>query len=534
MSSDHHDPPLENAHIRHRPSFAASGPSTRPHPGSLKDALGSTDSFDLPVFSPHLTAGVDRVRRRSEALRSRDTLALEAGSRLQERDIDAKFELEEEVEEVDEDVDSKTIRSSVGGISTPGVPSLRFEVDEPLSSALRKKMRRREWMHFAVMCLVMFQNGWNDGSTGPLIPRIQQVYHVDFMIVSLIFVCNCVGYVGGALANVWLADRLGLGKAMFIAALSPVIAYCIQAAAPPFPLFAAACVFSGFGFSILNASANGYVGSLKAHVSTKLCLIHSSYGIGAFAAPLAATHFSSQQRWSFHYLISLGIAVLAFALVVTVYRFKTLNQLLRETGHEVTEGTSTDGTYSQIFRIKVLHLLALFALIYVGTEVTLGGWIVSFLNDRRGGGPSAGYVSSGFFGGLALGRVLLIGVNRLVGERRVVFIYVTLSIALEITIWRVPSLIENAVAVSIIGLLFGPMYPILVNQASRIMPKWLLTGSLGWIAGVGTAGSAVLPFITGILAARFGIGALQPFVVAMMVVLLCIWAMVPKSPRRPE
>lgn len=84
---------------------------------------------------------------------------------------------------------------------------------------------------------------------------------------------------------------------------------------------------------------------------------------------------------------------------------------------------------------------------------------------------------------------------------------------LEITVWVVPSLIENAVAVSCIGLVLGPMYPILMNHSTSILPKWLLTGCLGYIAGLGQAGSAVLPFITGLLASKFGIGSLQPLCV---------------------
>jgi fucose permease len=161
-----------------------------------------------------------------------------------------------------------------------------------------------------------------------------------------------------------------------------------------------------------NASANGFVGSLKEHVSTKLSFIHASYGpsaslsilffsrsalntgMGAFAAPLAATHFASQRRWSFHFLLSLAIALAVLVLVTIVYRFKTLDrtlllrprnrrfmlirwiihaELLTESGHEPNENRNAGSKYGQIFRIKAVHLLALFALIYVGTEVTLGG-----------------------------------------------------------------------------------------------------------------------------------------------------------------
>jgi fucose permease len=81
---------------------------------------------------------------------------------------------------------------------------------------------------------------------------------------------------------------------------------------------------------------------------------------------------------------------------------------------------------------------------------------------------------------------------------------------LEFVVWFVPSLIGDAAAVAIVGMLLGPIYPIVMNQSSKILPRWLLTGSIGWIAGFGQAGSALLPFITGAVASKVGIENLQP------------------------
>lgn len=102
-------------------------------------------------------------------------------------------------------------------------------------------------------------------------------------------------------------------------------------------------------------------------------------------------------------------------------------------GQEVGEkNTSSDkSNVRQFMGIKAVHLLAAFALVYVGTEVTIGGelfrsachvnvslskalvgWTVTYIIEERGGGPSAGYISSGFFGGLSLGRVALLWVNK--------------------------------------------------------------------------------------------------------------------------
>jgi fucose permease len=64
--------------------------------------------------------------------------------------------------------------------------------------------------------------------------------------------------------------------------------------------------------------------------------------------------------------------------------------------------------------------------------------------------------------------------------------------------------------VAIIGMLLGPMFPIVVAHCSRIFPHWLLTAIIGWVTGIGMSGSAMLPFITGILSSKYGIKSLQP------------------------
>lgn len=44
-----------------------------------------------------------------------------------------------------------------------------------LRSNLQKKAEK---IQFATLCWSIFLAGWNDGTTGPLLPRIQEVYHV--------------------------------------------------------------------------------------------------------------------------------------------------------------------------------------------------------------------------------------------------------------------------------------------------------------------------------------------------------------------
>ncbi|KAL6302999.1 MFS general substrate transporter [Sparassis latifolia] len=397
-------------------------------------------------------------------------------------------------------------------------------------------------IQFAAMCLCLFLAGWNDGTTGPLLPRIQKVYNVGFALVSLIFVFNCVGFVVAAAANVALTDKFGFGisyeHSTVTGSVAQVIGYALEAPAPPFPVFVMGYAVNGFGLALQDAGANGYVASLAHNSATRMGILHAVYGVGALSSPLVSTQFSQLPRWSLHYLVSLGIALANTVFLIAVIRFRTQDECLADIGQAPADhsalSNSEDSKYKQIFRLRPLHLLAFFILVYVGVEVTIGGWIVTFIINVREGGPSSGYISSGFFGGLTLGRVALLWLNKLIGERRVIFLYMLLAIALELVVWLVPSLIGGAVAVSFVGMFLGPIYPIVMNHSGRILPPWLLTGCIGWIAGFGQAGSAFFPLLAGLLASREGIKSLQPLLVSMMCFMFCLWTLVPSTPRRFE
>ena len=55
-----------------------------------------------------------------------------------------------------------------------------------------------------------------------------------------------------------------------------------------------------------------------------LVLILAFKGLGALLAPLVSTHFAQIPRWSFHYLTSLGLAVLNTASLVLAFRGRAL------------------------------------------------------------------------------------------------------------------------------------------------------------------------------------------------------------------
>lgn len=67
---------------------------------------------------------------------------------------------------------------------------------------------------------------------------------------------------------------------------------------------------------------------------------------------------------------------------------------------------------------RVTWLCALFLLGYVGVEVALGGWIVTFMIDVRKGEPFAsGMTATGFWLGITVGRVILGFITPRIGEK---------------------------------------------------------------------------------------------------------------------
>ncbi|QRW26542.1 major facilitator superfamily transporter [Rhizoctonia solani] len=344
------------------------------------------------------------------------------------------------------------IEMSVFGPS--GNTNEEFPDDGSISES--KDSSRKEWAAVIACGMCLFLSGWNDGSVGPLIPTIQKHYDLTFTVVSVLFVSGCLGFMLSGILNVYLSDRLGFGRVIAIGGVCQAVSYAILVPALPFPVAAIAFLINEFGIGLQDAQANGFVSALRSNPSAKLGIIHSLYGAGAFISPFVATQFANKPYWSYLYAVPLVIASFNLVLMFTTFGFHTQEELLGPIQPpEPTESGSNQRKYKQVFGSWTVNMMAVFCLLYVGAENTMGGWIVTFAVEERGGGSSAGYISSGFFGGLMLGRIGLLWLNEKVGERRVVYAYILLAVGLEMTVWMLPNLFGNAIAFALVGVLMG-------------------------------------------------------------------------------
>lgn len=151
------------------------------------------------------------------------------------------------------------------------------------------------------------------------------------------------------------------------------------------------------------------------------------------------------------------------------------------------------------------------------------------LNRYRHGDPKkVGYVTSGFWAGLTIGRFVLTHFTGRVGEKNFVAGMTLGCLAFQLLVWFVPNIIGEAgkingprwvecvadqswtVAVAIIGLLIGPVYPCAQTVFTRLLPGHYQVFAIGFISSMGSSGGAIVPFVTGLIAQAASTVVLHP------------------------
>lgn len=389
-------------------------------------------------------------------------------------------------------------------------------------------------------CCMCFANGLNDSAPGALIPYMERDYGIGYAVVSLIFVTNAIGFISAAPLTQVLQGRLGRAKVLVLAEGIMLAGY-IMLVVPsrPFPVVVLAFLLLGVGIALNLAPNNVFCANL-ANSTTTLGLFHGSYGIGGTIGPLMATALVSHgSTWSTFYTISIGITVLNLFLAYTTFRHYERDNPPLTTLQVTASGSEVNISKSRLLKQslknKTTVLGALFIFAYQGAEVSISGWVISFLISYRHSSPSrVGYVTAGFWAGITLGRFLLSHPAHKLGEKRAVALLIVGAAAFQLLVWLVPNVIGEAVAVAIVGLLLGPVYPCATAIFSRLLERRLQMTSLAVVSAFGSSGGAVAPFFTGLLAQGVGTWVLHPICIGLFSAMMGCWFGLPRVGKRRE
>jgi fucose permease len=344
------------------------------------------------------------------------------------------------------------------------------------------------------VCFYSFINlGLNDACYGALLPSLEAYYGLDYTLVSLIFLSPFVGYSAASFANDPLHHSVGQQGIALIGPLTRATAYLILVFHPPWPAVIVVLAVGGFGSGLCDSAWNAWIGDF-ASANELLGFLHGWYGAGATISPLIATSLVTtygKPWWFFFYiplascLVEAGGGLLAFWGV----NGKVFSRRMEEE-HGGQRGANK--RLRAALGQRVTWLVALFLFLYVGIEVALSGWVVTFFLRVRHAPPfSAGLTSTGFWAGLTLGRVTLGFLTPRVGERLAVTVYLLVSMGLVLIFWLVPNLYVSAVAIALVGYFIGPLFPAAIVAAAKLLKKESHIPAIGFAAAVGGAGSAV-------------------------------------------
>ncbi|KOS22970.1 Bypass of stop codon protein 6 [Escovopsis weberi] len=169
-------------------------------------------------------------------------------------------------------------------------------------------------------------------------------------------------------------------------------------------------------------------------------------------------------------------------------------------------------------------MVSAFLLLYVGAEVTIGGWLLTFMVDvRKGTSSASSLVASGFWIGLTCGRFTLGWLTGYVGEKPMVAAYLLSAIGLELAFWLDKRFVVSAIMAALVGLSLGMIFPSGIRMMTRVLPPEKHIVSVGFATAFAVSGSAIFPFLVGALAQAYGVNVLQPVILTLFGLQLVLW-----------
>ncbi|GFP59841.1 hypothetical protein ACSS6W_005040 [Trichoderma asperelloides] len=376
--------------------------------------------------------------------------------------------------------------------------------------------------------------GMNDAAVGALIPYLEEYYNLSYTVISLIFLTPFIGYSVAAFTNARIHVQFGQRGVAIMAPICHLITFAVLASHPPYPALVVCNAISGFGNGLTDACFCAWIGAMD-KANTIQGFLHSCYSLGALFSPLIATSMvvKAGLPWYTYYYIMIGMAGLEFVGLVIFFWDKTGAAYRAEHASENAEAGAPSAGTREAMKSKVTWLCALFFFAYMGVEVGLGGWVVTFmLRVRHASAYASGISGSGFWAGMAVGRAALGFVTERFGERLCLAIYLGICLGLQLLFWLVPQFVVSAVAVAFLGFFLGPMFPGAVMVTAKLLPKRIHVSAIGFAMAMGGTGGTVFPFIIGAIASHRSVSVLQPIILALIAVISAVWLSFPRIKKR--
>lgn len=348
-----------------------------------------------------------------------------------------------------------------------------------------------------------------------LIPHLKGVFNLSYSQAMLVQFCFFGAYFLVSLPSGGLVKRIGYQKGivlgLIIAAVGCLLFYP-AASIHSYPLFLFALFVLASGITLLQVSANPYVSMLgdPKTASSRLTLTQAFNSLGTTIAPLfgallilneASELLSAEASAE---TVQMPYLFLAAMLLILAAAFYWLKLPALSTG-QPSENDNTTTKTGSAWQYRHLLLGGVGIFVYVGAEVSIGSFLVSFLANPEIAGieesQAAKYIAY-YWGGAMVGRFIGAAVMQKISAGKALCVCALFAIIL-ILIAVISSGYVAMLAILLVGLCNSIMFPTIFSLAINGLEEHTSQGA--GVLCLAIVGGAIIPLFQGFLADAVGV-----------------------------
>ena len=382
-----------------------------------------------------------------------------------------------------------------------------------------------------IVYLAFISLGLPDSTLGVAWPTFRLAVGAPLEAAGLVAVVLTACSAVSSLASGHVTRRFGTGRVVAVSCTLTALGLAGYSVAPSFAWVIAAAVPLGFGQGAVDSSLNAHV---AAHYASRhMNWLHACWGVGATIGPIIMSRAivdASSYRIGYRAIAAIqGTLALGFILTLGLWSRDEGRAMNGEAaggaaGEAAGEAAMAPATMKGSLRVAASIQIASYAL-YAACESSVGIWTASLLMEARGAGAGlAGAMTSMYFGGIMAGRVVTGFVSDRLGNRRMVWIGLSVAtVGAALFAVRGPLWL-TAPGLLLLGLGFAPIFPGLMHETPRRFGGRAYRTVIGYQMAAAMLGASLFPGLVGLAASRFGLELLGPAVGAFIVALATLIA----------
>jgi FHS family Na+ dependent glucose MFS transporter 1 len=351
--------------------------------------------------------------------------------------------------------------------------------------------------------------GMVGASLGPTLPGLASQTQSQLAQVSYLFTARAFGYLLGSFAGGRLYDRFRGHRVMATVLAVVALMLALVPAVPLLPLLIAVLFIIGLSEGALDVGGNTLLVWVQgARVGPFMNGLHFFWGVGAFLSPIIVAWAIARTggiAWAYR-----GLALLMLPALVWLLRIASPPHPAHV--RAATQPATASGRLAAPASLIITIMAFLF--LYVGAEVSFGGWIFTFaVSEGLVTATAAALLTATFWGALTIGRLLTIPLTARLRPAALLAACLAGCVATcgVLIVWAGTAPVVWGAAV-LMGLCMAPIFPVTITLAGTLMP---ISGRVtAWFFVGASAGGMVVPWVIGQLFEPVGAG------ITMIVILL--------------